>query len=739
MTSRSLFSKLMKEDLKSRLWAVALISLGCFFMYPVVAAFVAGEIKEYEIYEQGLLYYLREMLAWLSFKNAGTSFIMMITAVICGLSGFSYLNSRSKVDFYHSIPVKREKFYLVNYINGVLIYAVPYGITLAVAAVIAVMNGVSGAELWPIVIAGYVLNMIYYLLTYSVVVIAAMLTGNVVIGFLGSMVFAFWVPLAVALVQGYFGTFFDTYYQHEESVFEHLYRISPVLEYVYQFSNYYDGEPVWGAAVGAFVTAVIFTGIGCILYRKRPSEAAGKAMAFTVSRPLVRIPIVVTSAIGLGLFFWGMRSNIGWATFGVIFGALISHCVIEVIYHFDFRSLFSYKLQLVGCIAAAMAVLITFRYDLFGYDRYLPKVSDVRSASVSMNSIDGWVSYGYAELMPDGAYVWNHQNGTEYVGSHMEYQDIENLLLIASKGIESAQEMREEQMNPRRRTETVIEEVRSGSKPDTKAMLETPEMEFSSYFIVCYTLNSGRKVYRRYSCNLEPVIQEIDKMIQDEQYLKGAFPLMNLDAQEVAAVRFREQSEDILLRELTAEQKKELLDIYRQEFSSLTVDRMKKEHPVGLIRFTREIDERAIDWQKKVDIARSWNDYQYYRGSNLDVCDFYPVYPSFTKTLEILKGQGVEVGKYIDDMDIEQMTIFCHVEGKENAISVNIKDKEEIEQLKDILILEERRSYYNNVFQKDNIYGQISYVAEDGIRVDSVHFPRGKVPEFVLERLKEQL
>lgn len=214
---------------------------------------------------------------------------------------------------------------------------------------------------------------------------------------------------------------------------------------------------------------------------------------------------------------------------------------------------------------------------------------------------------------------------------------------------------------------------------------------------------------------------------------------MNLDAQEVAAVRFREQSEDILLRELTAEQKKELLDIYRQEFSSLTVDRMKKEHPVGLIRFTREIDERAIDWQKKVDLARAWNDYQYYRGSNLDVCDFYPVYPSFTKTLEILKGQGVEVGKYIDDMDIEQMTIFCHVEGKENAISVNIKDKEEIEQLKDILILEERRSYYNNVFQRDNIYGQISYVAEDGIRVDSVHFPRGKVPEFVLERLKEQL
>lgn len=738
MTSRNLFSKLMKEDLKRRLWAVALISLGCFFMYPVMAAFLAGEIKEYEIYEQGLRHYRKEMLSWLSFKNAGTSFIMMITAVICGLSSFSYLNSRSKVDFYHSIPVKREKFYLVNFVNGVLIYAVPYGITLAVAAVIAVMNGVGAAELWPLVITGFVLNVIYYLLAYSVVVIATMLTGNIVIGFLGSMVFAFLVPIAVGLIQGYFGTFFDTYYQPEVSLFEHLYRISPVMEYVYQFSNYYGGDSVWGAAVGALAVAVIFTGIGCVLYHKRPSESAGKAMAFAVSRPLVRIPIVVISAMGLGLFFWGMRSNIGWAAFGVFFGALISHCVIEVIYHFDFRSLFSCKLQLVGCIAVAMAVLITFRYDLLGFDRYLPRASDVRSASINMNEINGWVSYGSTELMQDGAYVWNYQNSTEYVESHMEYQDIENLLLIASKGIEAAQEKREDRMNPGRRTEAAVVAAYGDNAPDTKMILETPETEFSSYFTICYTLNSGRKVYRRYSCNLESVIQEIDKMIQDEQYLKGAFPVMNLDVSEVATVRFREQDEDILLRELTADQKKELLDIYRQEFASLTVDRMKREHPVGLIRFTKEIDEHAIDWQKKVDLARSWGDYQYYRGSSFDVYDFYPVYPSFTKTLEILKGQGVEIGKYIDDMDIEQVTIFCYVEGKENAVSVNIKDKMELEQMKDVMILD-RRSYYNNVFQRDNIYGQISYMAEDGMRVETVNFPRGKVPEFVMERLKKQL
>ncbi|MGN0158295.1 MAG: DUF6449 domain-containing protein [Brotaphodocola sp.] len=735
MTSRNLYFKLMKEDIKNRLWAVALISLGCFFMYPVVAAFLVGSIEEYEIYEQGLRYYRQEMLMWLSFKNMGTSFIMMITAVICGLSSFSYLNSRSKVDFYHSIPVKREKFFLANYLNGILIWAIPYGISLLVAAIIVVMNGVSGAELWPLVITGYVLNMIYYLLHYSVVVIAAMLTGNIVIGFLGTMVFSFLIPLTVALFQGYFSTFFSTYYQQENSWFEQLYRISPVLEYSYQYSRYYSGMSVWKAALGALVIALIFTGIGCFLYRRRPSEAAGKAMAFAVSRPLVRIPIVIVSAIGLGLFFWGMRSNIGWAIFGLFFGAMISHCVIEVIYHFDFRSLFSCKLQLVGCIAVAMVILLSFRYDLLGYDSYLPKESDVRCAAISINELNGWVSCGSTEKKPDGSYAWNYADGMGWARDHMEYLDIETLLAIASAGVEEEQKNREIQMNPRKRMEA--EASRFDFMPGGDDELVTPEREFASYFIICYTLNSGRKVYRCYYCSLETVLGQIDRMIQDEQYLKGAFPLMNRDANDIATVRFREQDEDILLRELTEEQKKELLDVYRREFASLTIEKMKDEYPVGLIRFTTAIDEQAIDWEKTVNLTHSWNDYPHYWNSNFENYDFYPVYPSFTKTLAILKEQGLEIGKYIQDMEIEQMTVSCYLEDKGDTISVKMKDKREIEELKKIMILG-RRSYYNNVFETDNIYGQISYVREDEICLESVNFPRGKVPEFVIERLKEQ-
>ena len=108
MTSKNLFFKLMKKDLGQRLWAVALIGMGCFFAYPVTAAVSAGDIERYEDLKLGMIRYSDQILEWLSFENGMTAFVMMVAALVCGISGFAWLNAKSKVDFYHSIPVRRE-------------------------------------------------------------------------------------------------------------------------------------------------------------------------------------------------------------------------------------------------------------------------------------------------------------------------------------------------------------------------------------------------------------------------------------------------------------------------------------------------------------------------------------------------------------------------------------------------------------------------------------------------------
>ena len=110
--------------------------------------------------------------------------------------------------------------------------------------------------------------------------------------------------------------------------------------------------------------------------------------------PVIRILLTMLSALGLGLFFYMMRSSMGWAVFGILFGGGICHCVVEIIYHFDFKKLFSHKLQLVCCLVASLLIMVVFRYDLLGYDRYLPKAGQVREAAVHVDRTSDWVSYG---------------------------------------------------------------------------------------------------------------------------------------------------------------------------------------------------------------------------------------------------------------------------------------------------------------------------------------------------------
>ena len=754
MTSKSLFFKLMKEDLKRRIWAVALISLGFFFFYPVVAAFTAGEIKEYTVYAEGIARYEKQLMEWLSFNCGMTVFLMMGASLICGLSSFSYLNSKSKVDFFHGIPVRREKLFAANFFNGILILAIPYGICQILAVFVGISNGASGMRLWPVALAAFGLHITYYILMYSTVVVAAMMTGHLIISFLGAMVFASYVPMVVGLILAYFSGFFKTFVSQifpgtlSHWMFQYGIRFSPVAEYLYQLARTAEDESVSmvGAVLIAWAASVILTGLACFLYRKRPSEAAGKAMAFPVTCPVIRILLTLVCALGLGLFFYLVRDSMGWAIFGIVFGGGICHCVVEIIFNFDFRKLFSHKLQLGICLLASSAVMVVFRYDVFGYDRYLPKAGDVRDAAVHIDNITDWVSYGHSEQFQNGYYGWVDIPEYDYVMTHMKYEDIDNLLSIASEGIVKLEEMKANQRNYQY------------SYQDSQTSESEEEMIWSQV-LICYTLNSGRKVYRSYHMPVGGRIRPaLEKMYVDENYQKGIFPVMTLTGEEVAAVRYRgEMDQEVCLNQLSDGEQKALLEAFQKEFQSMTVSKLEKEAPIGLIRFSKALDEEAIRWMKNYENKDM--DYRYRsRGERLSTSDFYPVYPSFTETIKILNSYGVKTGGYLDSLDVRGVEVLWEYwnerdNGSSYCTSQNffVEDSQQINELRKILV-SERLCYYNPFFLTEpyHVYFLVQNVPEDVVIEEEgyewkedwesriqVKFPKGMTPEFVETRMKE--
>ena len=80
-------------------------------------------------------------------------------------------------------------------------------------------------------------------------------------------------------------------------MFENLIRISPVMEYAHTVSLYADQKPVVMVAAVALIVSLILIAAAVFLYKKRPSEAAGKAMAFAVSQPVIRVLITVVAGL----------------------------------------------------------------------------------------------------------------------------------------------------------------------------------------------------------------------------------------------------------------------------------------------------------------------------------------------------------------------------------------------------------------------------------------------------------
>lgn len=127
MTLRRLYFKMLWEDVKRKLWAVALLGLALFFALPVGMAMVLPSYQpnEYTTMEEVIERRTGNVMSMLDF---GTNYqvillALFIAALVMGISTFSYLHNKKQIDFYHSLPVKRELWFAVHIGTGILIPA----------------------------------------------------------------------------------------------------------------------------------------------------------------------------------------------------------------------------------------------------------------------------------------------------------------------------------------------------------------------------------------------------------------------------------------------------------------------------------------------------------------------------------------------------------------------------------------------------------------------------------------
>lgn len=678
MISRSLFFKLQKEDLKRRLWTIPLAIIVFFLSYPITYAITLSNMSNVESSYTDIVRTISQL--------AGTTYpmgmmITVIGAVICGMSGFYYLHSKKKIDFFHSIPIRREGLFAIHYINGILIYLVPYIVNMILSILILQINGYMNTTLLSTIGNTIIVNTIFYLLTYTIVIVAMMLTGNIIVSCFGTGVFFLYGPLLQIMKEMLFQEFFQTYYGNGKSVIEQLQFLSPLGIY-YKTAIKVNGSLNKGnlfSLLVVLIVTLILIGGALFFYIKRPSEAASKAMAFTISEPIIKFALVVALSLGGGLIFRGLtyESSGGWFLFGIIISLIIIYGVIEAIYNFDIKCMFRHRLQLLACLGITLVIAGIFQFDLFRYDSYLPKKSEIASMSIHISGLEENISYVDKTTNEWGVgyyYVGSNEYQLEQMGL-TDYQDAYTLAMIGSKKAKTT-------------------DFSNYSTPYT-------------YYNIKYQLKNGREIYRRYGIPNEDALDIVKELYMNPEYKEAHYPIFSWDGTEImdigASNIFGYKNFNL---DLSA--KKELLESLKKDLLQFTIDELVNTKPVATL-------------------------FLQYGKYNTD----YFIYPSFKHTIAILEKRGFDTTRQVEVSDIIEIQMEHYSSNEDHRVTYT--NKKELAEIFPHLVTMDY--VWNNSIVYDVDY---SVRATVRIRVDQYgnevtvdyYFRTDTIPDFVKEDIQ---
>lgn len=532
MTFVKLFFSLMKEDSKQKAWVIALHILSLFFILPIFSILILGnEVNNVSapITEQEILQLRQSFLGIVSGFNSFIQWEMPVAAIVTGIAEFAYLFSRQKTDFYHSIPVKREKLFFVNYLNGLVMFVIPYVIfTLLTFFVCGNMYKVSNyGNLLGTVVMDMIGNIVIYWAYYSVAVVAVMMVGHVVLAVLATGVFLSYNFMITFLINGLSSRFFNHFVN--QGSYNGVFL--PVFWQAQLATLMSDSKPIFGILfMKLLATAVIGMVIALILYHFRKSEAAGNAIAFAPTKPVIRFLITVPVGLASGLLFEEMAGSGKevWFIFGLLVGSALTHAILQVIMEFDFKAAFRGRRCLFLSVCATFLIACVYWFDLTGYDAWVPQESKVQSAAICFNNF----------------VYYDDTDDTALKNMKLEGKDVKKLINLVNE----------------------IKNVNNGG----------------NYISLEYRMKSGKNVRRQYYFHLtDSVKQKISELCNTTAYKEGVYPILkeNEKLKLDCNIRFYKTNNDSEIVHLENDKFEKFLTTYRKELRAMDAN----------IRFTKRI------------------------------------------------------------------------------------------------------------------------------------------------------
>lgn len=706
MTSRNSFWASSKENHRRRIWVWIVSVMVQLMAYVGILTVYLSRIRSwnsegaYRTYEEFIAALHQATKDALAFQD-NLALVLGGMALMIGMHGFSYLYDRKKVDMYHSVPVNKNKRFAVVYVNGLIIYLVSTLVSLFIGIIVAAVQNAADGGVMAEVGIGFIWNLLFFLVMYHTVILAVMVTGNRFITLCVGGGLVIYESVLYTLVDAMKYAFFETvsgfYVTYEP-------KLSVINDYFGNIWELKSAEDVQSAArivlpyYGKwFILALVILAAAWLCYSRRPSEAAGKAIAFPKMEPVFKVAAVIPTGIGLGMWVHSAAyGSMALTAVSMVGFGVIACAFIEVIYDFDIKSLFKHPVSSGVAVAAVAVIFLVFKFDLTGFDEYVPDAEKLDSIALN-------VDY-YGEYWDEN---FSYVGSADFSEEHMFLQDVEPVLTLAAKS-------RKE-------------------KPE--------DMDDCRVVNVLYRLKSGRRVGRRFNVDFSnPANEELmNRIVGAREFKEGTYQVMT-DEESYAKALGITYGNGVTNLAIPAEDASKLREAYLKDMERLDFSLVTEKRPCGqiTIKFPNWIIDRLDvydDFENTIAYLQSAEVFYPVELNPEDIADI--TVTNFHNELNEMPEQA-EAARYINTRDV--VAEASYVYDDDHTVTKTFLEEEEFAQITKVIYPASMSSAWNDGRELDENYDiYITFKKDTSYPYDRSSFGvyykfyTGQVPEFVVE------
>ena len=660
MKSKIYSSRYMKVSSKGLTWIPAAVTIGLLLAFPVAELIMLGNWfgMGYSADQISLLY---ENLWRDGFMLTGLV-VVGIAALFNGISQFWYLYSPRKIDFYHSLPVKRSRMFWNKTLQSFLFFLIPYLAMEFFTICIGAMRGFFSLHLMKMAFVMLAFHLLLYLLMYFSVVLVICLTGHFLMGALLLVAVAAYGPTLSILIRLYESAFYRTCFDSSVSygITKVLAELTSPVMLAYTFSQKYAEGSCGSLLLFVILLTAVLGILGFYTFVHRKSERTGLAFVYKWAGMIVRFLVVVPTGLGVGMIFYLLptgSSRIVWWIFGMIFGTLLANGIMGILYYRDYRKFFAHKLQFVISSVCVAVLACVFSFDLTGYDKYIPSYDKIENIALGISQL-GYEAWSNIEIKEDGTVTMKESDNA---GGNAVNDNV---------GI--SQSIYE-----------VIERITDENEDICKSLsddvaLSTNLWDESGNTVripVRYDLKSGSSVYRSYMVSKENVKDLLEKSFEQGTLKAERYSVLALDNKYLDQVQCDfANGETISLFQDNKAKREQLVEAFRQDVEEADASVFTGTPCANLMITYANVPSLE---EASGMVIGAVGDYYFSSG-------FY-VYPQFKRTVEILKKTGYPLS--MDDVKLTSVeaTYFMNENGTEYSSPVVYDKEEQIEALKKVL------------------------------------------------------